>query len=95
MKQYRLYICHGPQCGRNDLGALRDTLSTELATLEAKTCEVIISGCQGRCEYGPNMNIFPGLIKYYHLTPDLIRRIVREHIAGGQPVDEYVFRKHS
>jgi (2Fe-2S) ferredoxin len=54
------------------------------------TCELIVSGCQGRCEYGPNMNIYPQLTKYEQLNAQKARRIVAEHLAGGQRVSEYM-----
>ncbi len=94
MARYRLYICHGPNCVRHNLGPMRAALEAELANLEADACDVVISGCQGRCEYGPNINIHPRLTKYCQVTPELARRIVREHIAKGQPVAECMYCKN-
>ena len=58
----------------------------------ADTCELIVSVCQGRCEHGPNINIYPNLKKYAYLTPDKARRIVKEHLLAGRPVAEYLYR---
>ncbi len=64
-------------------------LQSEVAAQRlGERCELIVSGCQGRCEDGPNVNVYPNLVKYIAVTPELARRIVREHIVAGQPVDE-------
>ena len=44
------------------------------------------------CRYEPMLDvILPGQEKvtYIHVTPDMVPRIVTEHIVNGRPVEEY------
>ncbi len=94
MAKFRLYMCHGPQCRQHNLAALRDTLQAELALLGEDVCEVVVSGCLGRCECGPNINIYPRLTQYCRLTPERMRKVVHEHIAKNQPVEQFLYGGH-
>jgi (2Fe-2S) ferredoxin len=58
----------------------------------ADRVEVLATTCRNRCDEGPSMNVYPGPVFYNRLTPDAIRAIVRQHLAGGEPVAEYLFR---
>ena len=49
------------------------------------------TGCIGMCRYEPMLDvILPGKDKvtYIHVTPDMVPRIVTEHIVNGRPVEE-------
>ena len=50
------------------------------------------TGCIGMCRYEPMLDIIlPGKEKvtYIHVKPEMVPRIVSEHIVNGQPVVEY------
>ena len=50
------------------------------------------TGCVGLCRYEPMVDvILPGQEKvtYVHVNPDMVGRIVTEHIVNGNPVQEY------
>ena len=50
------------------------------------------SGCFGMCRLEPMVEVHvPGQKKvtYANIKPDMVARIVEEHIAGGKPVAEY------
>ncbi len=50
------------------------------------------TGCIGMCRYEPMLDvILPGQEKvtYIHVKPEMVPRIVSEHIVNGQPVVEY------
>ena len=50
------------------------------------------TGCIGMCRYEPMLDvILPGQEKvtYIHVTPEMVPRIVTEHIVNGRPVEEY------
>ena len=50
------------------------------------------TGCIGMCRYEPMLDvILPGKEKvtYIHVKPEMVPRIVSEHIVNGQPVEEY------
>ena len=49
-------------------------------------------GCIGMCHLEPIVEVHqPGheTVTYIKVTPDMARRIVREHIEGGSPIEEY------
>jgi (2Fe-2S) ferredoxin len=89
----RIYVCHGPSCSQHQVRSIWSALGGELRScgLEER-CELIVSGCQGRCDDGPNINVYPNLTKYAHMTAEKARRVVREHAGEGRPVAEYVYR---
>ena len=54
--------------------------------------EVIPTGCVGRCDLEPMAEVMCGSeppVLYIKLDSDKVKRIVQEHIAGGEPVEEY------
>jgi len=85
----RVYVCHGPTCAQHTAKLIWTSLSAEVqAHGLADVIELIVSGCLGRCEDGPNINVYPRLTKYNHLTPEKVRQIVAEHLAEDRPVRE-------
>ena len=69
-------------------------------TLEAEVKEegfknVIISqtGCMGLCALEPTVEVIvydSQKVTYGHVTPEIIKLILQEHIIGGKIVDEFV-----
>ena len=47
--------------------------------------------CLGVCGGGPIVVVYPEGIWYAGVTPDLLDRIVREHLRDGQVVEDAVF----
>lgn len=89
---WRVYVCHGPICSHK-VRPVWQALNVAVHTLGVdERCELIVSGCQGRCDDGPNINVYPNLTKYAHVNPEVACRIVREHIAAGEPVAELAWR---
>ena len=76
-------------------GAL-DTLKTVLQMVEEdKIKNVAVSqvGCIGLCKYEPLLEVVigdqPGVL-YGNATPEVVKRIIREHVLGSKVVDEFV-----
>lgn len=64
----------------------------EVARRELNGVIVTQTGCIGICQYEPVVEIFaPGKEKvtYVKMTADKVKRIVAEHIVGGNVVTEY------
>ncbi len=59
-----------------------------------KLQDVIVSqtGCIGMCRLEPMVEVYmPGQekITYINVTPEMVERVVLEHIVNGNPVEEY------
>jgi (2Fe-2S) ferredoxin len=49
--------------------------------------------CLGLCCSGPVAVVYPEGTWYAELTADRIARFVDEHLAGGSPIDEWIFAR--
>lgn len=57
-----------------------------------KNVTVSQTGCIGMCRLEPIVEVFDengDKVTYVKVTPDMIPRIITEHIVNGQPVKEY------
>ena len=64
----------------------------EIQTRQLNHVTVSQTGCVGMCRLEPMVDVFlPGKEKvtYVHVKPEIVPRIVAEHIVNGRPVDEY------
>ncbi len=49
--------------------------------------------CLRVCSQGPILLIWPDGIWYQKVSPKLIKLIVKQHIIGGQPIDEFILKR--
>ena len=89
----RLVVAMGT-CGiaagaREVVAALLD----ELEQRQVHEVTVTQSGCKGLCDREPTLDVIkPGQppVTYGDVTPEAARRIVAEHVLGGEPVKDLV-----
>lgn len=52
------------------------------------------ANCLRVCVEGPILLVYPDGVWYSHATPEVIERVLQEHIIGNQAVQEYAFLNH-
>jgi NADH-quinone oxidoreductase subunit F len=90
-------ICMGPAGiaagGKSVLDAFQEALSAANASATLKeNCSSHQVGCLGLCARDVLVEVHQGGTKtvYQYIKPDMVRRIVDEHVSGGKPVTEWL-----
>lgn len=80
-----------PCCSAAGSQTILDSLQRELqANGLFDEVQVSSCGCQGLCDSGPMMIVYPEGTWYTKLTPESVAEIVSAHFKGGEKVARYI-----
>ncbi len=96
VEQERILICNGTGCMARGSLEVAEAISNELEKQDIKipvTVGVKKVGCQGLCEKGPLLILYPDNILYTNVSPEDAPLIVRETVVKKKLLDHLIYRE--
>jgi NADH-quinone oxidoreductase subunit F/NADP-reducing hydrogenase subunit HndC len=89
----QILVCGGTGCTSSGSKKVIAALEDELKAQNVNDVLIVKTGCFGLCALGPIMIVYPEGCFYSQVKPENMKRIVDEHIVGGNVCKDLLYKE--
>ncbi|MBU5438808.1 NADH-quinone oxidoreductase subunit NuoF [Tissierella sp. MSJ-40] len=94
LRKHHVLVCGGTGCHSSNGDRIKELIEEKVKEkgLEEEI-KVVLTGCFGLCESGPNVVIYPEGVFYSHVTLEDVEEIAEKHLFNGEIVKRILFKE--